>query len=158
MKIRLILLAVLATSLIACRSDVAYTDFKHVDIEEWFRSDTLVFHISPMPQANSLKSQLVLRMSPDYQFQNLSLIVNTAYYKTDKPHTPYKISTDTLECRLADDNGQLAGRGVFHREFIVALPQLRLPEADSTVVTVSHNMQRIQIAGVESIGLQLLKQ
>lgn len=151
------MLTILVACFTACRQDVAYTKFKHIDADEWFRSDTIVFHLSPMPDAANLKPQLVLRTSPDYQFQNLSLVVDAAYYSANGQHQLLRSASDTLECHLADDEGQLSGQGVFHREFVIPLPHLQLNTTDSLVVTVSHNMQRMQISNVESIGLQMIK-
>jgi len=148
-------MAAVAACLCACDDSRIYSRFVHVDSEAWGRSDTLRFAIATEGDSGVAKARLMLRVSPDYEFRNLSLIV-ASFAKPKGPKAAIKpLRTDIIECRMADASGHIEGRGVMHRDFSFALPNIGMGIADTLIVAVCHNMRRMEIAGIEEIGIEL---
>lgn len=145
----------LVACLCSCDRDVVYSRFESVDCEAWSRSDTVSFAI-PLRQAGSTAQfRVMLRLDPDYEFRNLSLILRSSYFTKKGKTVLTATRTDTLECLLSDSSGRIAGRGVFHRDFSFPLRHTPIADADSMSMVISHNMRRMEIAGVEDIGVEI---
>lgn len=155
LRTALIAIAALAVALASCDDSRIYSHFAPVDNEAWGRSDTLRFAVPPQSDALKGRARVMMRISPDYEFRNLSLIVRTATKPSQHAAAETTISIDTIECTLTDSKGHIEGRGVMHREFSFSIKDVALSPTDTTVIAISHNMRRMEIAGIEDVGVEL---
>lgn len=139
----------------SCGDGRIYSRFASVDNEAWGRNDTLRFVVPPQSDDRVGRALLMMRISPDYEFRNLSLIVRTSSKTAGRKSRETTMRIDTVECPLSDSEGHIEGRGVFHREFSFPLNAVPLSPTDTTIISVSHNMRRMEIAGIEDIGVEL---
>jgi len=152
---RLILPAILAACFASCIDGIVYCGYHDIAIEGWEQADSAVFAM-PIGTADvAATRQLLLRVSPDYEFRNLSVAVKTTCYAHHADSIAMQTSLDTIECQLADSKGSIAGRGIMHREFSFKLPGHLPPQTDSLRISVSHNMRRGIVAGIEAVGIEI---
>lgn len=143
--------ACVAMALCSCNSDVVYDKYNHTQLTGWEKNDTLAFDVPPMKESGRYRLELGLRTSTSFPFTGLSLVVD----RTVEPG--HMLYTDTVNCRLADDKGNVLGRGVscFQYSFIVSDIDLR--RGDSLHICVRHIMKREIMPGISDIGLKISK-
>ena len=143
--------ACVAVALCSCNSDVVYDKYNHTPLAGWEKNDTLAFDVPAMKETGRYRLELGLRTSTMFPFTGLSLVVE---HIVESGHMLY---TDTLNCRLADDKGNVLGKGVscFQYSFIVSDIDLR--KGDSLHVCVRHIMKREIMPGISDVGLKITR-
>lgn len=154
-RVALLVVAVMMVGLSSCDDGRIYSHFSAVDNVEWWRTDTVRFVVPPTGENVEAQTRLMLRISPDYEFRNLSLIVRTSSKAVGRKAIETTLRIDTIECPLSDDAGHIEGRGVFHRDFSFNIKSIPLSPNDTTIISVCHNMRRMEIAGIEDVGVEL---
>lgn len=155
MRKRLITLAIAAAILVSCVGNMVYIGYHDIAADGWEQGDSAVFATPIGTNGAAATRRLLLRVSPDYEFRNLSVIVKTTCYTRHAAPIAIQASADTIECRLADSNGSIAGQGIMHREFSFKLPGSIARQTDSLRISVSHNMRRSVVEGIEAVGIQI---
>ena len=143
--------ACVAMALSSCNTDVVYDKYNHTPLAGWEKNDTLAFDVPAMKESGRYRLELGLRTSTSFPFTGLSLVVE---HTVEPRHMLY---TDTVNCRLADDKGNVLGKGVscFQYSFIVSDVDLR--KGDSLHVCVRHIMKREIMPGISDVGLKITR-
>ena len=147
----LLAVAFVAIALSSCDSDVIYDKYNHTPLVGWEKNDTLSFDVPPVKDAGRYRLELGLRTSTSFPFTGLSLVVE---HTVEPDHMLY---TDTVNCRLADEKGNVLGNGVscFQYNFIVS--DISLNKGDSLHICVRHIMKREIMPGISDVGLKLTR-
>ena len=114
----------------------------------WEKNDTLTFSVKVKERA-VVKRDVELRISGEYPFQRLNLIIDQTTYPTGISRR------DTLNCDLIDPQGNIRGRGLSLYQYRFHMTDISLNEGDSLCVSIRHNMKRETLPGIADIGLRL---
>ena len=145
----LIILVTVASTLVSCNRSTIYSHYCHTSVVGWDKSDTLTFEVSPLKSDAELKSIIGIRVNDKYPFKALCLIVEQTIYP-DKV-----VKSDTINCRLFEDDGKSRGRGVSCYQHVLHYNTHRLMKGDSLSIRVHHNMKREILPGISDIGITL---
>ena len=150
MRKSLLFLLVLASCILAaCKNTPVYYHFEHTPEIGWERTDALGFGIKPMAIDGSYQELIGLRISANYPYMSLSLIIEQTIFPAGKTFC------DTLDCRLIDENGNAIGSGISQHQYMFPLRNLHLLQGDSIQCTIRHNMKREILPGITDVGLCL---
>ena len=151
--------AVLLT-LTACNKQTVYYHYEHTPVSGWEKNDTLTFLTAPIAVEGHYAEDVGLRISGDYPFIALNLIVEQTVLKT--PTSKLKTQTsnlvDTLTCNLIDEMGNAKGNGISHYQYTFPLTTLSLAQGDRLRITIRHDMKREILPGITDIGIRLTKE
>ena len=145
----LYIIVLAATILTACDRQTVYSHYEHTPIAGWERNDSLSFDIPATGAAACLQEEVGLRISGDYPFMAVTLIVEQTVLPGKQARR------DTLVCQLTDEKGWLTGQGVSQYQYRYALKTVALDKGDSLHVTIRHNMKREILPGIADVGFIL---
>lgn len=132
--------------LTGCDRHTVYNHFEHTSISGWERNDTLVFVTSPLA-AGSYDEQLALRISGQYPFMSVSLVVEQTAQPT------HQLIRDTLVCNLIDKEGIIKGHGVSSYQYLFPLKRVRVEDETTLHIAVYHDMKREILPGITDLGI-----
>jgi len=140
-----------AITLAGCRDSVPYSHYEHIEIDGWERTDTLKFRIADIIADGDYDEVIGMRIDGSYPFTSVTLIA--------EQHSPSYglLRTDTLECRLTDNEANFTGTGSTYLSYEFPLATLRLQQADTLDVKLYHTMLRQSLNGITDVGLTLRK-
>lgn len=144
-----ILLSAGCLLLTSCYRNRVFNEYQHTPIAGWEKNDTLSFNIPRMAASGTYSMDMGLRTNNAYPFMGLTLIVERTCYPG---HTT---QTDTLDCKLTDQNGNVKGQGISSYQFHYHVADLNLSQGDSLHVTIRHDMKREILPGISDIGIEL---
>ncbi len=153
-SIKLITIALLtvAATLVSCNRKTVYDRYGHTPITGWEKNDTLSFYVSPMAEGGNYAEELGLRINGAYPFMDLCLVV-------EQRILPGNLTLrDTVNCQLADNNGQMKGHGISFYQYNIPITELKLSKGDSLQVFIRHNMKREILPGISDVGVKLTRQ
>lgn len=133
----------------ACGGGTVYDKFVSMPSDGLEKNDTAVFYVPPVASSGRYIREIGLRIAAAYPFTSLSLEV----CQTVEPG--HRVSVDTLDCRLYDDDGNVLGHGISVYQYGFALPDIDLQKGDSLHVRVRHVMKREILPGITDIGFSL---
>lgn len=85
-----------ATALTSCNGNMVYDKYDHTPLAGWEKNDTLSFDIPRLTADGMYESSLGLRITDNYPFMGLTLIVEQRLMPADT------IMLDTVKCELTD--------------------------------------------------------
>lgn len=144
-------ISVVAVSLSACDNGTVYDKYNHTPITGWEKNDTLFFNVPAQKKNGRYRQEIGLRTNAAYPFTGLTLVVE----QTVEPG--HRQFTDTLDCRLSDDKGNILGQGISYFQYNFILSDVELFEGDSLHVCVRHIMKREILPGISDIGLKMTR-
>lgn len=98
------LIVLVIISLASCTNNVLFMGDKEIEAN-WNTDSLAVFHFHVSDTTKTYYSEIKVRHSTSYSYQNLFVFVHTT--------SPVgKIITDTVECILADKTGKWKGNGI----------------------------------------------
>lgn len=147
-----IILATVTTLMAACDSLPVYSHYEHTPNSGWEKNDVLNFEISPVKEAGYYYEELGLRISDNYPFQGLCLVVSQTVLPSGYHHN------DTVNCSLIDKDGRMKGSGINHFQYSFHVNTIRLNEGDSLLIQVKHNMKREIMPGITDVGIKVKKE
>src|SRR3712207_7962744 len=83
----------------ACTGNKVYDRYVHTPVAGWEKNDTLVFCLSPMAKAGQYEADLGLRITTDYPFMGLTLIVDQMICPSNVHHVRLEEHTSELQSR-----------------------------------------------------------
>ncbi len=143
---------VIATLVTACQWDTVYNHYEPTPVAGWEKNDTLTFVIDPIKESGSYMEEIGLRISGDYPFTGLNLIVEQTLPKS------HETRSDTLSCSLIDQRGNAKGRGISHYQYLFHLTTLHLEAGEKLHVAIRHDMKREILPGISDIGVRLTRE
>lgn len=160
-KLRYLVLAagaMLATTslLTSCYQNTIFDEYAHTPIAGWEKNDTLSFEIPPLMEGGHYQESLGLRITGDYPFMGLTLIVEqNIYHNKRKVDTECKV--DTVNCELIDKSGVSKGQGISYIQYNFPINIYQLHQGDSIHIAIRHDMKREILPGVSDIGVKISK-
>ena len=145
----LIMGIIAATALQSCNESKVYDKYDHTPLSGWEKNDTLRFDIPRLTADGMYESTLGLRITDNYPFMGLTLIVEQRLMPADT------IFTDTVKCELTDRNGKTRGKGVSYYQFRFPVKKMQLSKGDSLHIRVRHDMKREMLTGISDVGISL---
>ena len=135
--------------LVSCDDRIVFSRYESTPVRGWERNDTLSFNIDPMQETNMYAEEVGLRITGDYPFKGLSLVVEQTLHPSNIKFI------DTLNCDLIDDVGHAHGKGINHYQYLFPLTTVKLDKGESVHVAIHHCMKREILPGVTDVGLTL---
>ncbi len=139
----------IVTSLLSCNEGIVYDKYLPTPLTGWGKNEALTFDVPPMQEAGTYSIGVGLRTDEAFPFMSLTLVVD----QTIEPE--HQAFTDTLSCLLADDKGNILGKGISCFQYDFILKDIYLNENDTVHVSIRHAMKREIMPGVSDIGLKL---
>ena len=137
-------------ALASCGSRV-YDEYRHAAKTGWEKNDTLNFNVPPLRQGGNYQIDLGLRISNEFIFTNVTLIVEATVFPARR------IISDTLDCALIRRNGEYIKKGIGYHQYLFSAGQLPLQAGDSLHITVRHDMKRSILPGITDVGILVSK-
>lgn len=150
-RLAALLLTAVALLVVGCKQKTLYHHYEHTATTGWEKNDTLFFHVPAAQQGEELSEEVELRTNSSYPFLGVSLIVVQTTF-------PSNVSQkDTLFCTLADEDGNIQGKGVNYYQHHFHLKDFYTNQGDSIVIAIHHNMKRETLPGIVDVGVKLIK-
>ena len=146
-----ILALTVALALASCNRKTIYNHYNHTPMEGWEASDTLLFVVGSIAETALYSETIGLRTSSSYPFKELTLVVNQQIMPAGT------LLSDTLRCRLTDEDGNPLAHGFNFYESAFPLRSISLNPGDSLTVRIHHYMRRELIPGIADIGVTVQK-
>lgn len=133
-----------------CDRRVFYAAERDVDEKGWNMNDAVAFDIAIEDTLEVYNFFFDLRNSVSYDKANAFFFINTTFPDGSIAH-------DTLECPLANVEGQWYGRrtGRYVDNRYYFRKHVIFPNAGNYHVEVSHGMRDTNVAGIKSVGLRI---
>jgi len=135
----------------ACNQKTVYYHYEQTSLMGWDKNDTLTFTIGPVTASGHYLEEIGLRISGEYPFTGLNLIVE------QRNSSKQILRVDTLACNLVNERGNVEGQGVSQFQYLFPLSTLDLGEGERLFITVRHDMKRDILPGISDIGLRLIR-
>ena len=133
--------------LCGCQRQIVYHEFRHISEPGWDKTDTLHFDIAPLKDDGLYHIDAELRTDKNYPFQQLTIEVHQTVYPSKETYY------DEINCKLVSEEGEIGGDGI--SSFQYQFPVLRLHQGDSIHLSVTHNMKREIMPGIDDAGIRL---
>lgn len=147
LRTSLLLVAVLI--LAGCEAGMVFDRYGHVSERGWSKQDAVEFNVPRLRQGGDYALALGIRFTDDYPYRNISLIVERQVFPSKH------VLRDTVECRLADNNGVRQGSGFINYQTSLPMATDSYRAGDSIRIVVRHNMRNEQIEGITDVGVSL---
>ena len=135
--------------LASCQQHTVYHHYEHTPLTGWEKNDTLAFMTDPMPADGNYTEEIGLRISADYPFMGLYLVVEQTVLPSNE------VRHDTLSCSLIDEKGNTMGNGISHYQYLFHLTTLSLKKGDRLYVAIRHDMKREILPGIADVGVRI---
>jgi gliding motility-associated lipoprotein GldH len=147
--------AVIAALSLSCKSDIVYHGYGSTHEYGWYRGDTVRLHIPRLQQSGNYIEEIEFRTSTRYPFTSLRLVVDKTVIHHENGKTTNHWLSDTITCRVADEEGRPLGEGLDFYQYSIPFKQQQLADGDSLYVRITHGMQRTAIQGIVDVGYRL---
>jgi len=140
----------------ACNSNVVFNDTVSFSESLWSKDNKVSFSYTIPDTSSTYSIQIEVENSDDYMYSNLFLFSTIVF--------PDSLQIrDTLECMLADYTGAWTGTGLWSYSNTFGFKKnIRFPKSGTYVFTIQQAMRctnkPCEIIGIESVGLQIIKQ
>lgn len=151
-KFFLFALVLITTLLISCDSKRVFEQNDSIDNETWNLKKSYTYQFDIPDSMQWFNMYLNVRNTTDYKYSNLFLFVTTTFPKG-------QIAKDTVECPLADNKGNWAGKGnsKYKDCRIMFKPKFRFSQSGKYQVKIEHGMREQDVKGISEIGIRLEK-
>lgn len=136
-----------------CDDKRVYHSYAHTPLAGWEKNDSVAFDVAPLQETCPYIISLGLRLSDEYPFRNLNLVVKQTIIHGNQGRT----ITDTISCNVVDKQGSMRGNGITLYQYDMPLRKLTYQRGDSLHFTIRHNMKREVLPGIADVGILLKK-
>lgn len=149
-KIRFFIVSLtVLVSLMGCDEKAVYHHYKPTLLAGWKKTDTLTFNIPPIEITANYQVSVGIRTTVTCPYQSLWLVVRQDF-------TPNALSRiDTIECKLANDKGEIIGQGVINYLHTFPLCTETLYKGQTGKIRIYHIMRREELPGISQIGIKI---
>ncbi len=139
-----------AIACFACDKTVFYADTQSVDEGGWPATQKLKFEINVTDTVQAYNFYFLLRHTANFEWMNAFFFMQTTFPNKEIAH-------DTLECVLADENGEWfgRGRGTVKDNKIMFKPCVRFPMKGRYTFEIQHGMRELNLKNIKDVGLRL---
>lgn len=137
--------------LTGCKDGWVFSHYDHATTVGWEKNDAISFDIPPLEESGTYAMTLGLRLTDEFPFRNLHLVVQQTAYPSKRKHT------DLVVCKVVDTQGSMLGNGVSLYQYTLPVRKDFFKHGDSIHVEVKHNMKREILPGIADVGIILKK-
>jgi gliding motility-associated lipoprotein GldH len=150
LKSIILLTALSLLTLMACDPGRVYDQSYAVEGKEWDRDSVFHYTISITDSLQLHDFYISIRNNTDYAYSNIYFFFTTAF---PNGH----VTTDTIECILADKDGRWLGNGsgAIKDNLIMLQRGLRFPITGNYHFYIEQAMRDKMLEGIEDIGLRV---
>jgi gliding motility-associated lipoprotein GldH len=136
----------------SCDPKRVYDKSKKIANAEWKIGEQLKFDVQIDDTLSYHNFYINVRNSGDYSYSNLYFFINTVF-------PDHKISRDTVQCILADENGTWLGKGLgdLKDNQILFKKGVRFPKAGLYSFELEQGMYDTTLVGISDIGIRIEK-
>ena len=152
------ILTIALASLTSCEEQKIYHAYAHSERTVWDKGDAFLFMVPPMKSEGTYLLEADLRITREYPYTGLTLIIDQTVIHTHNsllPHSPSLHHADTLSCRLAESDGNTLGKGINFLQYEFPVRHMELKKGDSLVIGIRHYMKQETLPGVSDIGISI---
>lgn len=135
----------------ACDDNRVYDYFVHTSKNGWEKTDHIDFPVPAITAKGNYDIVLQLRTDHTFPFKNIVLISDCKVLPADK------VVSDTLTCRLTDNQGNKLGPGINLFQYSFPINKMLLNKGDSLHISVHHDMKREMLPGIVDVGIKIQK-
>lgn len=146
----LFLLSFMAVLVVSCGRRYLYDDIHSLPGESWTIEQKERFDFEVTDTTITYRVFFHVRNMIDYRYSNLYLFMTTQFPNGN-------LTRDTLECILAQPDGQWTGKGFgkIKENLILLNPALKFPLLGHYVVDIQHAMREDDLKGISDIGIRI---
>ncbi|MCD8202488.1 MAG: gliding motility lipoprotein GldH, partial [Prevotella sp.] len=108
------------TITVSCDEDTVYDSYVATSVMGWEKNEVLTFDVPHAERSGTYNIGIGLRTTEAFPFTSLSLVVEQTILPAKKT------LTDTLDCVLADESGNILGKGVNCYQYDFSLKNIEL--------------------------------
>lgn len=148
-----ILFAILSAVLYSCNTNIIFDQNVSLPREGWYKNNAVSFNVKINDSLDTYNFKLNIRNTTDYRYSNLYI-----FLITELPNG--NISRDTIECILANNEGEWIGKGWgnIKENDIVLKSGLRFPITGNYKFLLQQAMRVDTLKGINDIGLSLVRE
>ncbi len=154
LKARFIVITILSfgSFFSACDNNRIFEENAEIPDNNWSSSNVVKFDVTIVDTVTPTNFYINVRNANGYPYNNLFLFIKTSF-------PGGKISTDTLECVLADEKGEWLGSGMgdIYDNQIPFKKNVIFPEAGKYTFEIQHGMRADLIPLIMDVGLRIEK-
>ena len=136
----------------SCGFNYLYNELVSINDAKWYKDELAHFEVEISDSLSSHDFILSLRNNTNYRYSNLFIFMTT--------HFPNgNITSDTIECVLADQTGRWLGKGWgnIKENEIILKSGLQFPLVGKYEFYIQQAMREDTLDGIESVGLIIEK-
>ena len=136
----------------ACDDNRIFEENTEIPGNTWSSSNAIKFDVNIVDTKTPANFYINVRNADGYPYNNLFLFIKTTF-------PDGKMSNDTLECVLADENGKWLGSGMgdIYDNQISFKKNVLFPEAGKYTFELQHGMRSDLIPLIMDVGLRIEK-
>lgn len=142
----------LFSSLISCAEGEVYYRFHHIEKGKWYRDSSLIFTMDSLKIRGGATYDVTIEISSGYLYPYRNLWLQIDHNLADS-----LFRSDTLQYRLANENGQWLGSGVggLNQLSLPYLSSLPLDTAQHYWLSIRQMMSDDPLIGIEKVGVKV---
>lgn len=136
----------------SCDPDRVYDKSKDIENASWNKDEHVKFDVQIEDTVSYNNVFINLRNSGDYKFSNVYIFLTTIYPDN-------KISVDTVECTIADENGKWLGKGLgdIKDNQMLLKKGVRFHQKGIYTFEFEQAMRTDDLEGIKSVGIRIEK-
>ena len=137
--------------LVSCNSELVISEHKTVS-DTWNKNDTIGFEFDIIDTLDTYEFYINIRHNIEYPYRNIHFFIRTEFPNGN-------LSTDTIECVLADIRGKWYGNGFgdIKENKILIRENLRFPISGTYQIDFVQAMRDDDLCGISDIGIYIGK-
>jgi len=141
-----------ALAFVACDSNVWYIEKEVLPEYGWCKDSNVHFEVAIEDTLQPVNFYIMLRNMGSYPFANLYLFMQTTFPNGE-------VSTDTLNCPLADNKGNWLGKGLgdIKTQELLFMRNVRFVQAGNYRFEFQQGMRKDTLLGVYEMGIKIEK-
>jgi len=145
-------------TLSSCIKGKVCQEYRHIDDNEWTRSDTVVFSVGKVKTDALCQMETGIRLTTDYPYSNLSVTATTILIPdtagvADSLKRNTQTFRDTILITPYNEEGDVNGSGIRNYQLTTPFRKIQLHQGDSLHITLRHNMRLNILPGVNDVGM-----
>lgn len=145
-------LAILSTIFYSCNQNAVFNQNVILPVDGWYKNNAVAFNVNINDTLETYDFGLNIRNSTNYRYSNLYIFLITEFPNGN-------ISRDTIELRLANDEGKWLGKGWgdVKENNIILKRSLAFPLNGNYRFLIQQAMRVDTLKGINDIGISIIK-
>ncbi len=138
--------------LFSCQTSVVFQQQKSIPSEGWHYLDSIIFEASIDDTVSLHAMRLDIRNTVDYRYSNLFIFLDIEF-------PDGKLLRDTIECILADRQGNWTGKGFgkMRTNRFLFRDDVWFPQQGIYTIRVFQGMREDRLKGISDVGIRIEK-